>query len=122
MNRTRILAGIDAVKLTVRGVIIDWDASDIPRIGASMAKLESSVQPLRMALDNPEIVGHLSSVELKTAAHALKKEAATLERLLDAAAAFVRSASGFSSDGGNAYSFGGEIGPVDAHPTESYAA
>ena len=36
MNQTgKILAVIDAVKLTVRGVIFDWDASDIPRIEAA---------------------------------------------------------------------------------------
>jgi hypothetical protein len=122
MNHARkIQAGIDTVKLTLRSIILDWDASDIPRMGASVAKLEASVQPLRTALDNPEIVGHLSTIEFKTAAHALRREAATLERLVDAAAAFVRSASAFSSDGGNAYTFSGEIGPAGAPPAESYA-
>jgi hypothetical protein len=116
----KILAGIDAVKLTVRSVIFDWDASDISCIDASAAKLERSIQPLRAALNNPGIAGHLSAAELESAAQSLKKEAATLERLVDAAAAFVRSGPDFLSDN-SAYTFAGEMGPVAARPTESYA-
>lgn len=122
MNRTRaILAVIESVKLTVRGAACDWNSADIPGIDASVAAITASVQPLQAALGEPEIAGTLSETQLRSAAQGLRKEAATLERLVDAAAAFVRSGPMLSSDGGRAYTFGGEIGPVVSRPTESYA-
>ena len=139
MSRARkILAVIEPVKLTVRDAAIHWNATDIRGIEASVAAITGSVQPLRAALDREEvdrrelelnrkkmdkreIAGNLSAAELRSAAQALRKEAATLERLVDAAAAFVRSGPGLFSDGGPAYTFGGEIGPVASRPTESYA-
>jgi hypothetical protein len=122
MTRTRnILAVMESVKLTVRSAALDWDATDVRGIEAAAAGITGSVQPLRAALDKPEICGNFPPNELRKAAQALKKEAATLERLVDAAAAFVRSGPVLYSDGGPAYTFGGGIGSVAARPTESYA-
>lgn len=123
MSRTqRILIGIDAVSATVRRLALDWNATDIPHIHASAATLEGSLQPLRKALENGELVTDSSAAELRSAAHSLKKEAATLERLVDAAAAFIRSGpAGLSNINSGAYTFDGEIRPAAALPTESYA-
>jgi len=122
MNESRkILAVIESVKLTVRSAARDWNATDIQGIEATVAAIAGSVQPLKAALDNPKIAGDFSPAESRSAAQALRKETANLERLVDAAAAFVRSGSGSVSDGGNVYTFAGEIGPAVSRPTESYA-
>ncbi len=64
----------------------------------------------------------MSPVELRSAAQGLKKEAAVLERLVDAGAAFLRSdPTGLSNISSGAYSFDGEIRPAAALPTESFA-
>jgi hypothetical protein len=56
------------------------------------------------------------------AARDLKKETAGVERLVDAAAAFLRSLPGGPSDYSPAYTGAGEIRPETSPlPTESYA-
>jgi len=122
MNGTgKILAGIETVKLTVSGVTICWDASDLRGIEAAAAQLEGSVRSLKTALDMRENGGYLQAADLRRAAQALKKDTGALERLVDAAAAFVRSGRAFMPDNESAYTFAGAIRPVASRPTESYA-
>jgi hypothetical protein len=122
MNRTpKILCEIESIRSSIRAAALEWDATDIPGIETSVTALEGTLQPLRIFLGDTEFDTGLHAVELRRAAQALKNEAAALECLVDAAAAFLRSNPAGLSGNSDAYTFAGELRPAAYAPTESYA-
>lgn len=103
----RILSGIQTASATIRRVALEWNAGDIPHLAAIPAQLEVSLGLLGTALQDAERIPSLRAAEIRDAAWVLKSEASSLERLVDAAAAFVRSAPAFPVETGDGYGFSG---------------
>jgi len=129
-SAAQLLFGIESVRSAIKRVAIEWDAADMARLESTRILLESSLVPLRRALQNTEPISSLPDAKVLPAARQaarqaaidLKKEAAGVERLVDAAAAFLRSLPGGPSDYSPAYTGAGEIRPETSPlPTESYA-
>jgi hypothetical protein len=117
----KLLSEIESVRANVRAAALGWDATAIPNIEAAATALECSLEPLRISLENHQISTPLPAAELRSAAQGLKKEAVALVRLVDAAAAFLRSSPAGLAGNNDAYTFAGELSPATAGPTESYA-
>jgi hypothetical protein len=108
----QILSGINGLRAAVSKVTRAWEPADLPRVEASRITLQNSIPNLRRSLVNIP-----SDVRLQKAAEALRDEISNLEFLVDAAAAFVRSA--VSAEGQN-YTLAGEIRP-EAAPASTAA-
>jgi hypothetical protein len=122
MNSARkILSEIEAVRARLDATASEWNATDVPGIERAVRALEASLEPLETTVKSHGINSQLPAAELRTAAQGLKQQAAALERMVDAAAAFLRSNSFGISGNCDAYPFAGELSPAAAAPTESYA-
>jgi hypothetical protein len=118
----QILFGLASAQSALRRSVLEWDAADLSRLEAAPSVLESSIRPLKAALENTASVANLRGVELKQSALSLKNDVAALERLVDAAAGFLRSVNAGTFECSPAYTFAGETRPDPAlPPIESYA-
>lgn len=116
-SEAQLLFGIESIRSAVARVAGEWNAADIARLESARILLESS-----LAQVTPAVLPPAPSAGLRQAALNLKKETAGIERLLDAAAAFVRSSPAGPSDYSQAYTVRGEIrAEISAVPAQSYA-
>ena len=109
----QILSGIEGMRAAVGEVARSWEPADLPRVEASRITLETALPRLGATLHNIP-----ADRRLREAAEALRNEVSGLEFLVDAAAAFVRSAACLQ---GQSYTLAGELGvETPMASTESY--
>ncbi len=93
-----MVAGVEEIRRAVKAVAAGWEPGNLARIDDSCLLLEKSLPRLRAALGTIPVNGSFRGVELKNAAAAMKQEAAAVAFLVDAAAGFLRSASGAQAE------------------------
>jgi hypothetical protein len=120
-SAAQLVFGIESVRSAIGRVATDWNAADLARLELARIHLESSLPPLKTALQGSSSVAPLRCAEIRGAAQSLKKEAAAIESLLDAAAAFLRSVSGVPENCSQDYTFSGEVRADSEAPAESYS-
>jgi hypothetical protein len=108
----RVLVGIEAAQAAIGRAASMWEAADLTRVEAISLELDGSLNLLTAALEGAETLSSPATVEIQKAIVALKNEARGLERLVDAAAAFVRAAPAFPADVTSGYGFGGDTRPA----------
>jgi hypothetical protein len=90
----QVLSGLQTIRAAVNTVALEWEPGSIARLEASRAILENSLPPLVAALEAAKGMDSIEGAEILTAAASLRKEAAAVAWLVDAAAAFLRSVPG----------------------------
>ncbi len=85
-----ILSGIEAAQAAVRQAALQWDATNLAQVQASLIALEGSLPRLKSSLDAIPNAGQLPATKLRDAAKLLRHDASALEFLVDAAAAYIR--------------------------------
>src|SRR5277367_5982304 len=94
----QVLSGIEGMRAAVSNVAREWQPADLQRVEAARITLEASL-PAGLHPGSPD-------TRIRSAAEALRNEISKLEFLVDAAAAFVRSAANMQ---GQSYTLAGTI-------------
>jgi hypothetical protein len=90
----QVLSGIQTIRAAVNTVALEWEPGSIARLEASRVILENSLPRLVAALEAAKGTDSIQGVEIAAAVASLRKEAAAVAWLVDAAAAFLRSMPG----------------------------
>jgi hypothetical protein len=116
--RNQALDRIVQAEQRVRDVADRWSAVDLSRIGSCVSALEAAATDLCAAKGILKGLPASPGSLLRTSVLDLKKAAVRLERLIDASAAFLRSAPGLACDQPVLYQAGGVIRQM-APPSET---
>lgn len=106
------LESVKQAAQSVKDVADRWNAIDLATLTDFIAGLERSACDLSASLQFLETSPPPPANVIRSAILNLKKDAARIERLVDASAAFLRSAPGLASGHDGIYQAGGAIVPV----------
>jgi len=116
--RHKAIEHIERAEQRVADAADRWNAVDLAAIGSCVSALEASATDLCAAVGILKGLPTGSGSLLRTNVLDLKRAAVRLERLVDASAAFMRSAPGLACDEPALYRADGVIRPV-APPSEA---
>jgi hypothetical protein len=116
--RNQALDRIVRAERRVKDVADQWSAVDLSRIGSCVSALEAAATDLCAAKGILKGLPASNGSLLRTSVLDLQRAAGRLERLVDASAAFLRSAPGLACDRPVLYQAGGSIHQV-APPSEA---
>lgn len=86
-----ILVGFQTTRDVIRQGLLDWDATNLSQIEKIRSSLDNSIPLLEKAVKSMEASVCVPVNELTLAAEAIRNDSLAMARLVDAAAAFVRS-------------------------------